>query len=86
MFPNFSGSDGNKVWLFELDLIFGLLTSHHTILTCNDPEKKVFKNIVGKGENNANQHFLFFPQGFLPILKQIPSFEKHELYTVTLLI
>ena len=29
-----------------------------------------FENIVGKGENAGNQHFLHFPQYFLPYLKQ----------------
>ena len=27
---------------------------------------KSFENIVGKGENAGNQHFLLFPQCFLP--------------------
>ena len=27
--------------------------------------KKCFENIVGKGENSGNQHFLLFPQCFL---------------------
>ena len=27
--------------------------------------KKAFENIVGKGENAGNQHFLLFPQCFL---------------------
>ena len=31
----------------------------------DDPKKKALKNIVGKGENAGNQHFLFFPQCFL---------------------
>ena len=26
----------------------------------------LFENIVGKGENASNQHFLLFPQYFLP--------------------
>ena len=30
-------------------------------------KKKPFENIVGKGENSSNQHFLNFPQCFLPI-------------------
>ena len=33
-------------------------------LTLN-PEEKAFENIVGKGENAGNQHFLLFPQSFL---------------------
>ena len=41
--------------------------------------KKPFVNIVGKGENAGNQHFLFFPfllfpQCFLPFPKQISVF------------
>ena len=27
--------------------------------------QKAFENIVGKGENAGNQHFIFFPQSFL---------------------
>ena len=30
--------------------------------------KRPFENIVGKGENAGNQHFLLFPQCFLPTL------------------
>ena len=30
-------------------------------------KKKPFENIVGKGENAGNQHFLFFPQCILPV-------------------
>ena len=31
--------------------------------------KKPNENIVGTGENAGNQHFLFFPQCFLPFSK-----------------
>ena len=31
--------------------------------------KKPFQNIVGKGENAGNQHFLLFPQFFLLLSK-----------------
>ena len=31
--------------------------------------EKSFEKIVGKGENAGNQHFLFFPQCFLPLPK-----------------
>ena len=37
-------------------------------------EKKPFENTVGKGENAGNQHFLLFPQCFLPIPKRIYDF------------
>ena len=33
--------------------------------------KEPFENIVGKGENAGNQHFLLCPQCFLPFPKQI---------------
>ena len=39
--------------------------------------KKAFENIVGKGENASNQHFLLFPQCFLPFLCQSSVFESH---------
>ena len=38
-------------------------------------EKKTSENIVGKGENTGNQHFLLFPQCFLPFSKQISNFQ-----------
>ena len=43
------------------------LTLYHTIPTFNDPEREPFEKLVGKGENAGNQHFVLFPQGFLPI-------------------
>ena len=39
--------------------------------------KKSFENIVGKAENADNQHFLLFPQCFLPFPKQISIFDSH---------
>ena len=33
--------------------------------------KEAFENILGKGENAGNQHFLFFPKYFLSFPKQI---------------
>ena len=36
--------------------------------------KKPFENIVGKGENAGNQHFLLFQQSFLSFPKQISIF------------
>ena len=38
---------------------------------------KPFKNIVEKGENAGNQHFLLFPQCFLPNPKMISAFNFH---------
>ena len=37
-------------------------------------KKKSFENIVGKGENAGYQHFLLFPQCFLPFPQQILIF------------
>ena len=39
--------------------------------------KKPFENIVEKGENAGNQHFLLFQQYFLPLPRQISAFESH---------
>ena len=39
--------------------------------------KKPFENIVGKGENTGNKHFLLFTQCFLPFLKQISVIQSH---------
>ena len=39
--------------------------------------ERSFENIMGKGENAGNQHFLLFPKCFLPVLKQISIFESH---------
>ena len=40
-------------------------------------KKKPFKNIVGKGENTDNQHFLLFPQVLYPSQKEF-VFSSHE--------
>ena len=37
---------------------------------------KPFENIVEKGENPGNQHFLLFPQCFLPYQRKKSSFQK----------
>ena len=41
-----------------------LFTTQSRLLT--NLRKKPFENIVEKGENAGNQHFLLFPQCFLP--------------------
>ena len=46
--------------------MFVIVTLYHKIL-----KKKPFENIVGKGENAGNQHFLLFPQCFLTNPKRI---------------
>ena len=45
-----------------------------------------FENIVGKEENAGNQHFLLFPQCFLPIQKQTLTFELHLLCRLQILL
>ena len=42
-------------------------------------KKKYFENIVGKGENAGNQHFLLFSQCFLLITKRFSVFKLHLL-------
>ena len=44
------------------------LTLCQTIPSSKTLQNKAFENIVGKGENAGNQHFLLFPQCFLPYL------------------
>ena len=39
--------------------------------------KMPFENIVRKGENAGKQHFLLFPQCFLPIPKRISVLKLH---------
>ena len=50
------------------------LTLYHTILTFNEPPppktEKPFENIVGKGENAGNHHFLLSHNVFFPSLKK----------------
>ena len=40
-------------------------------------KEKPSENIVGKGENAGNQHFLLFPQYFQPIQKWMGKFLSH---------
>ena len=40
--------------------------------------KMAFENIVGKGENAGDQHFLLFPKYFLPYQKQFHYFSLIE--------
>ena len=60
-----------------MGVLFCELTLYRTIPTYNNPEKESFENIVGKGENAGNQHFLLFPQCFLPFPKQISIFQPN---------
>ena len=49
----------------------GLTTQSQILMTL---KRKPFENIEGKGENAGNQHFLLFPQCFLPIPRRISSY------------
>ena len=51
-----------------------VLTLSHTIPTFYDPTKESFENILGKGENAGNQHFLLFPTILFTLPKTIFSF------------
>ena len=46
-----------------------LFTTQSRLLTIL--RKRAFENIVGKGENAGDQHFLLFPQCFLPYHRSI---------------
>ena len=52
-----------RYWVFKLYVTI-LLHNPYTIFT-----KVPFENIVEKGENAGNQHFLLFPQYFLSLSK-----------------
>ena len=72
--------EGNeKIQFFSVDfkVPHDCLTLHHIIPTFNNPEKEGLENIVGKRENAGYQHFLLFPQLFLPLHRQISIFQSH---------
>ena len=45
------------------------------VMTLDASEERPFENIVVKGENAGNHHFLLFLQCFLPYERQILCFE-----------
>ena len=47
--------------------------------------KKPFENSVGNRENDGNQHFILFPQCFLPFPKLISIFQPHLFYCLQML-
>ena len=74
----------NKRWVYILAFLFFLrlpypffqpIPIQSRLLTTLG--KTTLENIVGKGENAGNQHFLLFPQCFLPFPKQISTFQSH---------
>ena len=58
-----------------LDIIDKLFTTQSRLLKIQ--RKKALENIVGKGENVDNQHFLLFPHCFLPFPSQSSVFHLH---------
>ena len=63
--------------------IGSLFTMQSRLLTT--PREKTFENIVGKGENAGNQHFLLFPQCFLSFPNQISIFDLHLICSLQML-
>ena len=61
-------------YFLHIKRLVSLFTAQSQLLT--PLEKKAFENIVGKGENAGNKHFLLFPQCFLLFPKQTPIFES----------
>ena len=55
--------------IYQLNSLLNFLPHNPNFLTTL--RKKPFENIVGKGKNAVNQHFLLFPLGFLTIQKKI---------------
>ena len=64
--------------LFNLDkskiLSFGKGLNHY-LTTLMTLYQKPFQNIMGKGENAGNQHFLPFPKCFLAFPEQISIYQ-----------
>ena len=68
---------------FSLDqseiLSFGKELILHTIPSFSNHAEKTLENIVGKGENAGNQHFLPFPHSFSYYHRPILSFEIYKI-------
>ena len=87
--PFFSGGGGishlffcfwNRHCMLDIPCKFVYIypfTTQPCVLTVQ--KKLNFENIVGKGENAGNQHYLLFPQCFLSFLKQASDFEEHSI-------
>ena len=74
-FQKASSTGSLKVGIVQFFLVKSLVmltssTFNHTVPAFNDLEGRRLEEIVGKGENADNQHFLHFPQHFLPFHKQ----------------
>ena len=51
-----------------------------TVSTCNDPERQVFENIVGKGGNACNLHSSFSCNIFYPIIDNSATYDLLSVY------
>ena len=85
----FSSNDSNHCQSYSYIIMFNyfhhnraykvplrkLFTTQSTLLTTL--KQMVFENIMGKGENAGNQHFLLFPQCFLPFENQFSILQPH---------
>ena len=76
---NIIGKEDNadyQIFQKEVSLLKVVLpfTTESRLLTT--PTERSFENILGKGENAGNQHFLLFPQCFLSFTKQISYFQS----------
>ena len=60
----------------KLSILTPFFTAQSRLLTTLG--KKPFENIVGKGENAGNQHFLLFQQRFLLHQRKIAPFQHHS--------
>ena len=47
--------------------------------------ERPFENIVGKGKNAGYQHYLLFPQCFLPYLREKSLLQQHLFYRLQML-
>ena len=62
-------------WVKHETINSSLFTTQSRLLTTLNYRN--FENTVGKGENAGNQHFLLFPQCFLPFSNQISIFHPN---------
>ena len=53
-----------------------------TIPEFQQPCKKAFEDIVGKGENAGNQHFLLFSKCFLSYERRVSSCDLHVTFNL----
>ena len=58
---------------------------NYSLVTTYDIDKAAFEYIVGKGENAVKQHFLLFPQCFIPYQRQKLSFQQNKIYRLQML-